>query len=255
MSAESSDTSAFTILVVCSGNICRSAIGQQLLRARFAELGADHDFQVLSAGTIAGRADTMPVEAEQVSRRYGGRPDGHLSTPLSEKLIGRSQLVLTATRDHRAIVASLLPRASRFAFTFNQFARLAASVEPGELDAIENPIDRVAAIAAQRGFAPPERPEDDDTDDPFMEPIEVYERVAAEIDASTRAIALALTRSAGRGGRDEGAPVSRPQNNSAGRGPSAPPNPAGRGPSATSNSAGRGASASERLETNPGTDA
>ena len=252
MSAESSDTSAFTILVVCSGNICRSAIGQQLLRARFAELGAEHELQVLSAGTIAGRADTMPVEAEQVSRRYGGRPDGHLSTPLSEKLIGRSQLVLTATRDHRAIVASLLPRASRIAFTFNQFARLAASVEPGELDAIENPIDRVAAIAAQRGFAPPERPEDDDTDDPFMEPIEVYERVAAEIDAATRAIATALTRSAGRGA--SAAPNSAGRGasatpNSAGREASAAPDSAGRGASAAPDSAGRGASASERLET------
>lgn len=193
MSAESSDTSAFTILVVCSGNICRSAIGQQLLRARFAELGAGHDFQVLSAGTIAGRGDAMPVEAEQVSRRYGGRPDGHLSTPLSEKLIGRSQLVLTATRDHRAVVASLLPRASRFAFTFNQFARLAASVETGELDAIAHPIDRVAAIAAQRGFAPPERPEDDDIDDPYLETIEVYERVASELDTATRTIAQALS--------------------------------------------------------------
>ena len=195
MSAESSETPAFTILVVCSGNICRSAIGQQLLRARFAELGAG--FQVLSAGTIAGRRDTMPEEAEQVSRRYGGRPDGHLSTPLSEKLVARSQLVLTATRDHRAVVASLLPRASRYAFTLTQFARLAASVEPGELDAISHPIDRVAAIAAQRGFAPPERPEDDDIDDPFMESIEVYERVAAELDAATRTIAAAL----GSGGR------------------------------------------------------
>jgi protein-tyrosine phosphatase len=198
MSAESSETPAFTILVVCSGNICRSAIGQQLLRARFAELGAG--FQVLSAGTIAGRRDTMPEEAEQVSRRYGGRPDGHLSTPLSEKLVARSQLVLTATRDHRAVVASLLPRASRYAFTLTQFARLAASVAPGELDAISHPIDRVAAIAAQRGFAPPERPEDDDIDDPFMESIEVYERVAAELDAATRTIASAL----GSGGPSSG---------------------------------------------------
>jgi len=190
MSAEPSDASAFTILVVCSGNICRSPIGQQLLRARFAELGAP--FQVLSAGTIASRGQAMTDEAQEMSRRFGGRPDGHLSTPLSEKLVARSHLVLTATRDHRAAVASLLPRASRYVFTLNQFARLAESAAPQELTAIDGPFDQVAAIAARRGFAPPERPEDDDIDDPYLEPVEVYERVAAEIDRDTRVIAAAL---------------------------------------------------------------
>jgi protein-tyrosine phosphatase len=101
-------------------------------------------------------------------------------------------LVLTATRDHRAAVASLVPRASRYAFTLNQFARLAASTARAELDAITDPLDRVAAIAARRGFAPPEHPDDDDIDDPYLEPIEVYERVAAQIDAATRVIAAAL---------------------------------------------------------------
>ena len=188
-----SDASAFTILLVCSGNICRSPIAQQLFRARFAEAGVAESFQILSAGTIAARGHAMTDEAQEMSRRYGGRPDGHLSTPLSEKLVTRSQLVLTATREHRAAVASLLPRASRYAFTLNQFARLAASVEPGELDAIANPIDRVAAIAARRGFAPPAQPEDDDIVDPYLESIEVYESAAAAIDADTRAISAALT--------------------------------------------------------------
>lgn len=192
MPAEASNDSPFTVLVVCTGNICRSPIGQQLLRARFADAGASDAFQVLSAGTLGARGQAMPDEAQQMSRRYGGRPDGHLSTPLSEKLVSRSQLVLTATRDHRAAVASLVPRASRYAFTLNQFARLAASVERAELDAIPDPLDRVAAIAARRGFAPPAHPDDDDIDDPYLEPIEVYERVAAQIDAATRVIAAAL---------------------------------------------------------------
>ena len=210
MVGENSDASAFTILVVCSGNICRSAIGQQLLRARFAELGASEGFRVLSAGTIAAAGQAMPEEAEQLSRRYGGRPDGHLSTPLNETLVTRSQLVLTASRDHRAVVASLLPRASRYAFTLSQFARLATSIEPGELDAAVDPLQKVAAIAARRGFVPPERPEDDDIDDPYLEPLEVYERVAAEIDAHTRTIARVLAPSVGRVASDEGARISRP---------------------------------------------
>ena len=189
--ADELDAQAFTILVVCSGNICRSPIGQQLLRARFAELGAP--YRVLSGGTIASRGHAMPDEAQLVSRRYGGHPDGHLSTPLDEALVARSQLVLTASREHRAAVVSLLPRANRYSFTLKQFARLAQSLEPDELNDTDAPLDRVAAIAAQRGFAAPEQPEDDDIIDPYLEPLEVYEQVGAEIDAATRTIAEVLT--------------------------------------------------------------
>ena len=48
-------------------------MAQQLLRARFSE--RDAPFRVLSAGTIASRGQSMPEEAELVSRRYGGRPN------------------------------------------------------------------------------------------------------------------------------------------------------------------------------------
>jgi protein-tyrosine phosphatase len=200
------EASAFTILTVCSGNICRSPIAQQLLRARLAD--APTPFQVLSAGTIAASGQHMTDEAVAQSRRFGGRPDGHLSTPLSERLIARSQLVLTATRDHRAAVASLLPRASRVAFTLNQFARLAASIDLAELASLASPIDRVAAVAAQRGYAQPETPEDDDIEDPYLESIEVYERVAVQIDRDIAVIAAALT--GGRVAGDERPRVSRP---------------------------------------------
>jgi len=192
MPVEPFDAQAFTILVVCSGNICRSAIAQQLLRARFAEV--DAPFRVLSAGTIAARGQRMPEEAQVVSRRYGGRPDAHLSTPLDEALIERSQLVLAATREHRAALVSLLPRANRFTFTLKQFARLAESIDASELAELGSPVERVAAIAAHRGFAPPERPEDDDIEDPYLESLEVYERVGVEIDRDTRWVVRALVR-------------------------------------------------------------
>lgn len=191
MTATDPDASAFTILTVCSGNICRSPIAQQLLRARLAT-AAPGTFRVLSAGTIASAGHSMTDEAAAFSRRYGGRPDDHLSTPLTEKLVARCQLVLTATRDHRAAVASLLPRASRYVFTLNQFARLAASADPADLTRLSTPAERLAAIAARRGYAAPDAPEDDDIDDPYLGGFELYERVADEIAQATAVIATAL---------------------------------------------------------------
>ncbi|MEO8908074.1 MAG: low molecular weight phosphatase family protein [Microbacteriaceae bacterium] len=205
MSGTEPQASAFTILTVCSGNICRSPIAQQLLRAQLAD--AATPFAVFSAGTIASAGQQMTDEAAAMSRRFGGRPDGHRSTPLSEKLVARAQLVLTATREHRAAVASLLPRASRYVFTLNQFARLVASADAAELARLSTPAERLAAIAARRGFAPPVEPGADDIDDPYLESFAVYERVATEIAEAAKTIAEALSDRPSRGGVGREAPA------------------------------------------------
>jgi protein-tyrosine phosphatase len=186
MPAELSD--AFTIVTVCSGNICRSPLAQQLLRAH---LPAE-SFLVLSAGTIATTGHAMTDEAQELSRRYGGEPDGHLATLLDEGLVEQADLVLTATRKHRSAVVGMVPRSTRYTFTLRQFARLVENAEPGDIDP-NDPRRTVQTLAGLRGLIPPpERPEDDDIDDPYLEDFSVYERVAAEIDETARVIAAAL---------------------------------------------------------------
>ena len=148
---------------------------------------------MLSAGTIAEPGQAMVEEAAELSRRYGGLPDGHAATMLTPQLIDRSQLVLTATREHRAAVVSLLPRASRYAFTLNEFARLVASLEPSELEQIPDAAGLVPAAAAQRGFAPPPaNPDDADIADPYRQSMEAFERAGAEIDRAVTTIVAGL---------------------------------------------------------------
>jgi protein-tyrosine phosphatase len=181
----------FTILTICSGNICRSPIAEQLLRHGLDGIGTE--FSVISAGTIAATGQAMVEEAAELSRRYGGRPDGHAATMLTTQLIEQSQLVLTATREHRAAVVSLVPRASRYAFTLNEFARLVASLEPSELEQIPDAPGLVAAAAAQRGFAPPPaHPDDADIADPYRQSMEAFERAGAEIDRAVTTIVAGL---------------------------------------------------------------
>jgi protein-tyrosine phosphatase len=190
MSQDETTRAPFVILFVCSGNICRSPMAQRILEAR---LGANNRFEVLSAGTLAIAGHAMSDEAALMVTRFGGDPSSHRSTPLSADLIIASDLVLTATRDHRRAVVSTVPRASRYTFTMKQFARLMTSMAPDDRDAVTAENGLVAAVAAQRGFTPPpERPELDDIDDPYLESVEVYESVAAEIDASVQVLADAL---------------------------------------------------------------
>lgn len=182
----------FTVLVVCSGNICRSPIAEQLLRSRLGGASAPW-VRLLSAGTIAQDGTAMTPEAAEVSRRYGGDPSGHAAVAVTPQLVDDADLILTAAREHRAEVVSLVPRASRRTFTVREFARLLGAIDADELSAIANAEDLVVAAAARRGFTPPLADVlDDDIEDPYLQSSEVYDRVGAQLDAAVTTIAAAL---------------------------------------------------------------
>ncbi len=202
----------FSILVVCTGNICRSALAEQLLRARFAASGLD--VTVRSAGTGAVAGTPMTPQAAELSMRYGGAPARHTATELTERLVADADLALTATRDHRHAVAMLHPRAARYTYTIAQFARLLSApspTEPGvtgrnpfepelpDTDDGNDPLHRrlsalLDEVAASRGFAPtPAHPDADDIEDPYRQSQEVYDRVGAIVDTAVAAIAAFLS--------------------------------------------------------------
>lgn len=182
---------AFTVLVVCSGNICRSPLAEQLLAARLGASG--QTVRVSSAGTIAEPGFAMDETAAELSRRYGGDPSAHAARPLTEELIAGSGLVLTATRQHRAAVVSLLPRASRYTFTLAEFARLSRGLAGPLPDDVVDAPSLVEAVAAERGHVlPPEDPSDDDIVDPYRQAPEVHERVAERIDSLAQIVAGAF---------------------------------------------------------------
>jgi protein-tyrosine phosphatase len=185
------DGSGFTLLTVCSGNICRSPLAEQLLRARLT--GQAHDFVVHSAGTIADDGAAMDDTAAALSRRYHGDPDDHRSQLLKATTIASSQLVLTATRAHRSAVVQLVPRATRYTFTLNQVVRLLDVIGADERAEWRDPADLVVSLAAARGLAlPPTDEEDDDVVDPYRRGLEVHERAAAEIDRDVNALVAAF---------------------------------------------------------------
>lgn len=191
---------AFRMLVVCTGNVCRSPVMAQLLDTELGQEG----WVVDSAGTMPHPGQRMTDEAIALSRQYGGQPRGHRAKVLSEHLIAQSDLVLTATREHRAAVVSLWPRAAAYTFTAKQFARIleaedaADEVARGDERSDRDPFALVASVARLRGFAPPPSdPADDDIEDPYRRPQEVYDRVGLEIHRAVSVISSALAPAGG----------------------------------------------------------
>lgn len=182
-----------SILIVCTGNICRSPLAEQLLQARLDAAGIPATAH--SAGTRAMVGHAMTPESAALSTTYGGPPTAHQARQLTESLIANADLILTATREHRSEVVSLHPRAARYTYTLNQFARLAAAVDP-----VETPFhEYLAEVSATRGLTPPPaNPEDDDIEDPYRRSQEVYDRSGAAIDAAVSTITAGFLAAAGK---------------------------------------------------------
>jgi len=188
---------SFTVLVVCTGNICRSPLAEQLLRARFDAAGLP--ITVHSAGTMAVVGHDMTPQAAAISRELGGEGEGHHSArQLTEALVESADLVLTATRQHRHEVVAMHPRAVRYAYTLTQFAHLVEALELDELAPTGTPADLpalLAEVAATRGFAVPHaNPDVDDIVDPYRRPQEVYDEAGRDIDAAVTSIGRGMGR-------------------------------------------------------------
>lgn len=179
---------SFTILTVCSGNICRSPLAEQLLRT---QLKVWSEVALCSAGTIGLTGQAMPREAADLSRRFGGDPSRHVARVLTKEHLNEADLVFAMSREHRRIIAELLPKAIRYTFTIREFARLVSGVTDADLyEAASLPLDDVVGrfstlagfAASQRGaVSPPEAPTDDDVVDPYRRTDEVYAESARQL--------------------------------------------------------------------------
>jgi len=190
---------AATILVVCTGNICRSPFIERLLQRRLNERrpGSEPAIQVRSAGTSALDGWAMDERAAGQLLAYGGDPSGFRARSLTADLVAGSDLVLTATRSHRGSVSALYPKALRRVFTFADFADLVEGVDGLDARVADtDPREWVAQVteeaASKRGLRTPLEPDQADVVDPFGRSDAVFAAMAQQVLASMPAVVRAL---------------------------------------------------------------
>jgi protein-tyrosine phosphatase len=175
----------FSIVVVCTGNVCRSPAAERLLEG---QLGPS--VSVSSAGThaLVGHPISEPMAA--LLRQAGVEPEPFEGRRLSEQMLREANLILTMTRAQRGLVVELWPAVVRRAFTLREFARLLGRVNPLALPD-GAPAERLRAAiplaAAERGR---ERraPDEDDVVDPFRLNDAVYRTSFAQIVSAVEVI-------------------------------------------------------------------
>ncbi len=172
------------VLVVCTGNIARSAMAEALLRRHLAARAPSA--RVRSAGLLQW-AGSPPPPVLEVMRDYGLDLSAHRSRQLTAALIADADLVLGMTRDHVWGVLARDPAAVGKAFLLVELARLGGEVGPR---APHEPLAAWAArVAARRPSEGPPGRGDDEIADPLNESADVYRATAARLDAATTTIA------------------------------------------------------------------
>ncbi len=94
------------ILVVCTGNTCRSPLAEALLRRSFEEAGRA-DVTVASAGTGAWDGAPASEGSYLVALEHGLDLSSHRARLLTRSMVEESRLILTMSRTHLARVREL----------------------------------------------------------------------------------------------------------------------------------------------------
>jgi tRNA threonylcarbamoyl adenosine modification protein (Sua5/YciO/YrdC/YwlC family) len=111
--------SCTVMLLVCTGNTCRSPMAEVICRDMLAKrLGCsideleDHGVIVTSAGIAAMAGGYATPEAVQAASEIGLDLSGHETQPLSETLVRHVDLIYTMTRSHRDAIVAQWPSAA-----------------------------------------------------------------------------------------------------------------------------------------------
>lgn len=94
------------MVLVCTGNTCRSALAEALLRQALDASGTT-GFEVISAGTGAWEGAPASEGAYLVGLESGLDLSGHRARLVTSELVASSDLILTMARHHRARVLEL----------------------------------------------------------------------------------------------------------------------------------------------------
>lgn len=178
----------FTVLVVCTGNVNRSALGAVLLE-RWAGWYLPEPVAagvlVTSAGLGAPVGARMGRRSRVIAEALGAESSVHRAAQISEEAIRRADLVLVASAQQRDDVLGQVPGALHSTFTIREAGRIAASLpEASAPESIEELRSRVEAITQGRGSG--ERG-DDDIVDPQGKDDEAYRlMVRQEVPALAR---------------------------------------------------------------------
>jgi protein-tyrosine phosphatase len=180
-----------TILVVCTGNICRSPTAAAFLRGALERRFGPGAFEVRSAGTMAWEGSPSPPEAIAAGAELGIDLSGHQARALTHGMVEEGDLVVTMAREHRDAIHRAVPAAVGRTFTLRELIFLLEQLPPALGPDEEGFFARIADADRLRAFTRRPRREADVLD-PLGGGPQEYRRAAGEIRDLVERLVAAL---------------------------------------------------------------
>ncbi|MCH9032297.1 MAG: low molecular weight protein arginine phosphatase [candidate division Zixibacteria bacterium] len=122
---------SFHVLIVCTGNTCRSPMAEVALRKLVAHSGMDA-ITVSSAGTSGGTGFPATTFAVEAVKMWELDLNEHESTALTKELIERADVTLVMTGRHHRHAFSLAPDSEGNVYLLKEYPD--TNPEGGEID-------------------------------------------------------------------------------------------------------------------------
>jgi len=178
------------ILVVCTGNIVRSPMGEGFLRAGLEARIGGRAPEVRSAGTYGWDGSPPVPEAVDVAKERGVDISPHIGRRLEPQLVDEATVVVGMCAEHRDAAARMSGTGSAKAFTLKELTRILEELPPAATDT--DLATRIAEAAALRASGFEGLPADEDVVDPLGMPYETFRAVGWEINEWCERLATAL---------------------------------------------------------------
>jgi protein-tyrosine-phosphatase len=171
-----------TILLVCTGNICRSPMATGVLSKLLSDRGVQ-DVRVESCGVSAWDGSPPTPEAVAAMREQGIDISGYVARRMNRRLIESSDVILGMSSEHRDAAKRLAPSASGRIFTLKELVHLlgAANSPPEERTPEQRLQGWIEHADAVRRAHPDLELTDEDIADPLGLGLQTYRASAWEL--------------------------------------------------------------------------
>ena len=110
------------IMFICTGNICRSAMAEGMMK----KLAKDNNLNldICSCGIYAEDGDYATYNAVEAAKYYNVNIEEHRATNIRRSRINEMDIILCATESHKQSVLYMYPELKEKVFTMKEYAEL-----------------------------------------------------------------------------------------------------------------------------------
>lgn len=110
-----------SIMFICTGNICRSAMAQAYMQKKLYDLKKENEYIISSCGTNATQGQCATYNAIESMKKYDVDLTNHRATSIENSNILDYDLIIVLTYRHKTLVLQIYPSLNGKIFTLKEY--------------------------------------------------------------------------------------------------------------------------------------